>query len=50
MISKEHANVIINLGQAKARDIITIIEEVAGECRRKHGLDLELEIRIVGEA
>jgi len=49
MVSEEHANVIINLGGAKARDIIDIMEEIIKVCRDKKGLTLEPEIKIVGE-
>lgn len=48
MISRDHANFIVNTGQAKAKDILALMALAAGEVRKRFGVDLEPEIRIVG--
>jgi UDP-N-acetylmuramate dehydrogenase len=47
-ISDTHANFIVNDGGAKASDIRKLIELMAGEVRSRFGLELELEIQLVG--
>ena len=49
MVSPKHANFIVNAGGASARDIETLIEHVQTAVRDKHGVDLQREVRIVGE-
>lgn len=48
-VSRKHANVIVNLGGATARDIQELVESVAAEVEERTGLLLETEIDIVGE-
>lgn len=48
-ISEKHANYIVNLGQATAADVLLLVTMVQEEVRRQSGLDLELEIELVGE-
>jgi UDP-N-acetylmuramate dehydrogenase len=48
-VSKKHANVIVNLGGATARDIQELVQSVAAEVEERTGLFLETEIDIVGE-
>jgi len=48
-ISKVHANFIINLGNAKANDILALIKMARLRVKAKYGLQLILEIRIIGE-
>ncbi|MDH4209047.1 MAG: UDP-N-acetylmuramate dehydrogenase, partial [Anaerolineae bacterium] len=48
-ISEKHANYIVNLGQATAADVLLLISVVQQEVRRCSGLDLELEIELIGE-
>jgi UDP-N-acetylmuramate dehydrogenase len=50
VVSTKHANFILNEGQATARDIETLIEQVQQEVERQHGRRLMPECRIVGEA
>jgi UDP-N-acetylmuramate dehydrogenase len=47
-VSPRHANFIVNLGNATARDIETLIDHVHGEVLAKSGMDLVREVRIVG--
>jgi len=49
MVSPKHANFIVNAGGASARDIETLIEHVQTAVRDKLGVDLQREVRIVGE-
>ncbi|MCX7973492.1 MAG: UDP-N-acetylmuramate dehydrogenase [Candidatus Aminicenantes bacterium] len=39
-----HANFIINLGQAKAADVLTLAAEMKGRVKEKFGLELEEEV------
>ena len=48
-VSDKHANFIINEGDASAADIEARIERVRAEVRASSGVELELEVRIVGE-
>ena len=49
MVSPKHANFIVNTGGASARDIESLIERVHTAVREEHGVDLQREVRIVGE-
>jgi len=48
-ISMRHANFIVNKGKATARDIFSLMEEVVETVRKESGIELEPEVRIVGE-
>lgn len=50
MVSPKHANFIVNAGAASAHDIESLIEHVWTTVRDKHGVELQREVRIVGEA
>ncbi len=49
-VSTHHANFIINEGDATAADIEELITMVIAKVEQQHGVTLEPEIRIVGEA
>jgi UDP-N-acetylmuramate dehydrogenase len=49
IVSPKHANFIVNSGDATARDIELLIEHVQTAVRDKHGVELQREVRIVGE-
>lgn len=49
MISDKHANFIVNTGNARATDIETLIETAHHAVKQKFGIDLEREVRIIGE-
>lgn len=49
MVSYKHANVIVNLGGANAKDVYSLIEYIREEVYRKTGIRLELEIDCWGE-
>lgn len=48
-ISPRHANFIINLGNATAADILALMETARQAVLEKFGVDLETEVKIVGE-
>ncbi|RJQ37955.1 UDP-N-acetylmuramate dehydrogenase [Candidatus Microgenomates bacterium] len=48
MVSKEHANFIINLGGAKADDVLSLIESIKEAVFKKFGVNLEMEIKKIG--
>ena len=49
MISEKHGNFFVNLGGAKAVDVLALIALARERVRATSGIDLELEIRVVGE-
>jgi UDP-N-acetylmuramate dehydrogenase len=49
VISPQHANYIVNLGHATAKDIKTLIDLAHSEVKAQFGEDLELEVELVGE-
>lgn len=48
MISKKHANFIINLGGAEAKDVLKLINLIKKEVKEKFRIELEEEISKVG--
>jgi UDP-N-acetylmuramate dehydrogenase len=48
-VSQKHANFIINLGDASARDIEQLIRHMQDTVRRQTGVELIQEVRIVGD-
>ena len=48
-ISEKHCNFFINNGKAKASDIENLINKVKKQVKFKTGIDLELEIKIIGD-
>lgn len=48
-ISEKHANFIVNLGNATARDIVSIVQYVRKIVYQRYGLCLESEVKYVGE-
>ncbi len=48
-ISEVHANCIVNLGNAKACDVLALIAEVRDSVYQRTGILLEPEIKVVGE-
>ena len=49
MISDRHANVIVNVGGARAQDILALMETARQRVREQTGVDLEPEIKVVGD-
>jgi UDP-N-acetylmuramate dehydrogenase len=50
MVSERHANFIINLGKAKAEEVIRLIELVEKKIYERKGISLEREVKVVGES
>lgn len=48
-VSDLHANFIVNLGQARASDVLAVIDRVRSEVRSRFGVTLAPEVRVVGE-
>lgn len=48
-VSEKHANFIINMGHATARDVERLIGQVRDRVQADSGISLELEVRVVGE-
>ncbi|MFV1959807.1 MAG: UDP-N-acetylmuramate dehydrogenase [Planctomycetota bacterium] len=46
VVSSRHANFIVNVGSATARDVRALIRLVREEVRRRSGIELELEVRV----
>jgi len=49
-VSQKHANFIVNVGDATAADIESLINEVKATVQQKTGIKLHPEVRIIGEA
>jgi UDP-N-acetylmuramate dehydrogenase len=49
-VSRIHANFFVNHGKATARDMIELVQIVRETVKKQVGVELELEIEIVGEA
>jgi len=47
-ISEKHCNFIINLGEAKAKDVLSLMNLAKKEVKRKFGVSLESEVQFVG--
>lgn len=50
MVSEKHANFIVNLGNASAHDIENLIQKVKERVQKFHGIDLMMEVKILGHA
>ena len=48
-VSPKHANYLVNLGGGTAREALELIELVKEKVRERMGIDLEEEVRVVGE-
>lgn len=48
-VSEKHAGFVVNLGGARAADILALMDEVAARVRERTGVTLEPEVRILGE-
>ena len=49
VISQKHCNFFINEGNANSSDIENLIDKVKKRVNEKTGVNLELEIKIIGE-
>lgn len=49
-VSEKHANFMINIGQARAEDVLALIRKVRTAVKKQSGITLELELKVVGQA
>lgn len=49
-VSNVHANFIVNLGHARARDVMELIETAKAKVREAYGIELQPEVRFLGFA
>lgn len=47
-ISEKHANWIVNVGDAKSSDIMSLIRLIKEKVKQDHNINLELEVKVVG--
>jgi len=47
-LSEKHSNYIVNLGHAKAADVVELIEKVKTEIKSRYQVDLDVEPQLVG--
>ncbi|MDW7644546.1 MAG: UDP-N-acetylmuramate dehydrogenase [Desulfuromonadales bacterium] len=47
-VSERHTNFIVNTGTAKARDILSLIDQIRERVRACQGVNLEPEVKIIG--
>lgn len=48
-VSSVHANVIVNLGAATARDVRDLMDEMSGAVRERFGITLVPEVELIGQ-
>jgi UDP-N-acetylmuramate dehydrogenase len=48
-VSPVHANWLVNVGSARAADLLALVELVRDQVRARFGVELELEVKVVGE-
>jgi len=48
-ISEKHANFMVNIGQARARDAENLIAFVQEKIKKQYGIELHPEVKIIGE-
>lgn len=49
-VSEKHANFMVNVGHARAEDVLTLIKKVRAGVKKQSGVKLELELKVVGQA
>ncbi|PIQ96865.1 MAG: UDP-N-acetylenolpyruvoylglucosamine reductase [Nitrospinae bacterium CG11_big_fil_rev_8_21_14_0_20_56_8] len=48
-VSLRHANFIVNKGQARAQDVLMLMEHIEAGVKEKFGIDLQRELVIIGD-
>ena len=48
-VSEKHAGFVINRGGATSSDVLELIEYIKAKIKKTHGIDIECEIRFIGE-
>ena len=48
-ISHIHANILVNLGQATAADVLALVAHAQGAVKERFGYELQPEVGFIGE-
>ena len=48
-VSEKHCGFVVNTGEATAKDVRDLIREVSQQVKRKFGVELEPEVKMLGE-
>jgi UDP-N-acetylmuramate dehydrogenase len=48
-VSPKHANWIVNAGGARAADVLALVDIVRAAVRERHGIELEMEVKVLGD-
>lgn len=48
-VSEKHCGFVVNAGNASARDICQLMQDVSAEVKRQFGVTLEAEVKMIGE-
>lgn len=48
-VSDKHCGFIVNLGKATAKDVLALIEHIQSVISKRYGINLQTEIRFIGE-
>ena len=48
-VSTKHAGFLINKGKASCKDMLHLIEEIQYRVKERYNVDIETEVRIIGE-
>lgn len=48
-VSPKHANWIVNVGGARAADVLELVDIVRAEVKGRHGVDLDMEVKVIGD-
>ena len=48
-VSKKHSGFIVNTGNATCKDVLSLIDRIKGRIREETGIEMECEVKIVGE-
>jgi UDP-N-acetylmuramate--alanine ligase len=49
VVSDVHGNFIVNTGGATSRDVLDLIAEIQEIAQRERGVQLEMEVKVIGE-
>ena len=49
VVALEHGNFIVNEGRATAREVLDLIDDIKEAAQRERGIQLELEVKVIGE-
>ena len=47
-VSKIHGNFILNLDDATAQDVLSLVRHIQDHVKRERGVDLEMEVQLLG--